>query len=368
MDEREAKQIALQILKQHMPDCDFLVESEKVDVSGICNGKRIEAEVKAMGVVRIDNLLGFFSLAILHLRRNRSLDSLGVVLVGAERVGAKARNAVEEFMYEFAPELGWGLFDRSGGLRLRISAFDIDVHEASSKPIYKPKARGRLFSDLNRWMWKILLLSDSPPANFPRHARSHPQNPMSLSQIANVSHQKGYEFARDMEDRRYLRRDHEGFHPLQVRELLEEWVREDAFSPAPRISVRRIFPGPPGLALPLDNILLSTSKARIAVGGFEASSRLGLIHASYSHPEVHIEGPIEAILHDLDVEICEPRDADFNIIRSPHSESVFRGAQVRDRVPIVDALQAALDVAGNPARGLEQAEYIVERIARWASA
>ena len=132
--------------------------------------------------------------------------------------------------------------------------------------------------------------------------------------------------------------------------------------------MRRMFPGAPGLALPLDNILLSISKAHIAVGGFEACSRLGLIHASYPNPEVHIKGPIEAILHDLNVEICEPRDAEFNIIRSRHSESVFRGAQVLDRVPIVDAIQAALDVAGNPARGLEQAEYIIERIARWAGA
>lgn len=67
------------------------------------------------------------------------------------------------------------------------------------------------------------------------------------------------------------------------------------------------------------------------------------------------------ILSRLECAACEPGDAVAYLDLRP-GKHAFRGVVQHGGVPVVDLVQAALDVASDPARGLEPAEHQVEII------
>lgn len=323
------------------------------------DGRRLVAEVKAVRQARVDDLIGRLSTAVLELRTSvQRADAIPVAMVHVPRFGGRSVAPVREFMAGVAPEAGWGLFDDREGYVLVIPALGVDSQQRGGrKPSSAPVAPRRLFTDLQRWLLKLLLLSRSPPADFPtQHPK--PLHPSDWAELGAVSHQTAYTLANELEKRGLLARADDGLHLLDPRRLLDEWLHEDALYPAPRVWVRDALRG-----RYIDEVFAG---APVAVGGFEAASRLGLLHvAGVGIPELHVRGRLDALLAGRGLVEVERRDADYGLIRAAHPESVFRGAQVLDRLPIVDVLQAALDVAGSKVRGSEQAEYLVDRILEW---
>ena len=61
------------------------------------------------------------------------------------------------------------------------------------------------------------------------------------------------------------------------------------------------------------------------------------------------------------LEETQERDAHF-ILRLTESQAIYRGRVIVDGLSYVDVLQAALDVARHPARGEEQASYILDHV------
>ena len=80
---------------------------------------------------------------------------------------------------------------------------------------------------------------------------------------------------------------------------------------------------------------------------------------------MHVEASSAKATFGRDLEPCATRDADVTLIVSRQVQSVFRGAVVRNDVRYVDILQAALDVSVHPARGAEQAEYVLGDVLGW---
>ena len=146
---------------------------------------------------------------------------------------------------------------------------------------------------------------------------------------------------------------------IRRRELIDLWFSEEKIRPARRIHVRSILGRKPD---PRALVRFKSRDAIGALGGFSACEALGVLHAPVNSIEVHIALPVNAFLERFKLEACDEGSAQLNLIASKHGESIFRGAIERDGMRVVDVFQAALDVVNHPARGLEQAEYIVELI------
>lgn len=351
---------ALDLLLKALPDAQAIKASTEGDFDlALEDGGRLTVQVKSLRQARVDDLIGRIATALLELRATARHDSRVVALVHVPKFGARSVAPVRAFMDQVAPEAGWGLFDDRGGQVLVIPALGIDQEQRSRrKPSAPAAAPRRLFTDLNRWLLKGLLLTGSPPVNFSSQARGRPLHPANWAELAGVSHQTAYTLSRELEKRGLLAQTDQGLQLLDPHKLIEEWLREDALYPAPRVWVRDALRG-----RPLDEVFAG---AQVVVGGFEAASRLGLLHvAGVGVPELHVRAPLESLLAERGLVQVEKRDASFGLVRSPFPESVFRGAQVLDRLPVVDVLQSALDVVASKARGNEQAEFLVERILEW---
>ena len=66
-----------------------------------------------------------------------------------------------------------------------------------------------------------------------------------------------------------------------------------------------------------------------------------------------------------DLHQCDERDADIFLARMPNFQSIIRGQVLRNRLPVVDILEAALSVYGRYPRGSEQAHFIITQVLGW---
>jgi hypothetical protein len=159
-----------------------------------------------------------------------------------------------------------------------------------------------------------------------------------------------------LEKNDFLRRSPRGLKLIRMRELIDLWFSEEKLRPARRIPVRSILGKKPDIRK------MAGPDSDGALGGFSACEALEVLHASVISMDVHIASPVDSILERFDLEECDEGAAHLNLIASRHRESVFRGSVEIGGIRVVDVFQAALDVVNHPARGLEQAEHIVELI------
>ena len=322
------------------------------------------AEAKSSKTASIDSILGLVARGVLRTQRiAKGADQTPFVLVVVPRVGPKTRRAVEHFMSENAPTCGWALTDPTGTTRLAIPPLSIDVEHCEFAPSPNWQRRGavRLFSDLNRWMFKVLLLADAPP-HFWDGPRSVVATPTELHRVAKVSVAKAHQFCEAIEKSGFLVRGRGGLNVVRRKTLMQTWFHNERANRVDSVPVRWIFGQPSGLQ---EILCRENTSGNFAVCGFEACRILGVQHGSIVRPEVYIDGNPETALSAYDLEPCDERDAHL-FLRTPRfPQSVFRARLMRDRLPVVDILQAALDVCDQPARGIEQAEYIVESVLGW---
>lgn len=104
-----------------------------------------------------------------------------------------------------------------------------------------------------------------------------------------------------------------------------------------------------------------------AMGGYFASAALDMLHSRRSTLYLHGRGSLVELRTKLDLIECAWREAQLVLVGSRNIESVSRAAAPRGGVIIVDKIQAALDVVNDPARGQEQASFVMERLLhRWS--
>jgi hypothetical protein len=77
-----------------------------------------------------------------------------------------------------------------------------------------------------------------------------------------------------------------------------------------------------------------------------------------------LKGSLAHVMDSWGLALCKDPTDDRAIVHVDivQSESVFFGGVVRDQLPCVDLWQAALDVCGDPNRGAEQAEAIIQEL------
>lgn len=304
--------------------------------------RHVLVSVKSIAAARVEALIGRLAEGTL-VGRAEAKGAVPMVVVVAPRLGPKSLEAAEEFMVSYAPDVGWGALDERGVVRLRVAAVGLDVHEEGERESAAPVRHSvkQPFSDLNRWLAKVLMKVPRNPVG-----GGGVRTAADLAEVAGVSRSKAYRFVRDFESLGYL--DGRRLVLRDLPSLLEDWVHEDRLVPAARVYVRGLFG-------PLESSGLG-GEGRV-LGGFAACEHHGLLHAPYQVPEVHVRA-VDAALDALGAGRCDARDAEAALIVSAYPESVFRAASGG----VVDPWQAALDVVASPARGLEQAELVRERI------
>jgi hypothetical protein len=143
---------------------------------------------------------------------------------------------------------------------------------------------------------------------------------------------------------------------------METWFHNERARRTEPLPVRSIFGRPTNLQ---DVFCRPGMPSDFAICGLEACRLLGVMHAPINRLEVYLEGDILTAMETLEIEPSDERDAHFYIRKAQFPQSVLRGRQVRDNLPVVDVLQAALDVCDQAARGAEQSEYIVSHVLGW---
>ncbi len=329
---------------------------------------RYAVRVLSVGTPRIADVIGRFATAVLHLHGLEGpSDERRLVVVVVSAFGRKMTREVSNFMGQYAPHLSWALIDHRHQLyfedphdQRKIST----VVEASLETPFFHRAHAgtrtsRLFTDLNAWMLKILLLR-----RLPERYWSGPcdeiDNPTRLAKVAGVANQTGHSFFKVFEELGFLRytRAH-GVKIVRPRELLDLWLADERQNPAVYTHARSVF----GQFEGLPALKRRSEVGLFAVGAFEACARHGVLHtAADNTPTIFTDVDIGLLAWKWDLEFCGRADAQLLLANTRQRESVFRGAVQIDGIPVVDILQAALDVASFPNRGLEQAEFVVERI------
>ena len=296
--------------------------------------RRILVEIKSVRAPRIKEVEGQLARAVLQLRRHTGVRAdLPVVLVMLDRYGPRLREHVGRFMREYAPNVGWGLMDQRGGAVVTIPALEVEWERAphSAEPdLFHFERRDRqLFTDLNRWMLKILLLRDAPENQW-GGPRRRPRHPTELAEIAGVSVSKAHHFTRAFEEEGYLRRSGDGLRLVRQEALLESWMQDEKNGSPKLVPVRALLPSETtvGSESPESALLLLPRQSwpQVALGGVHAAMRLGLSRVGGRQiPLVHTSISIAAAVKTWQLEVCARRDAGMILSQPLYPKSVFRG-------------------------------------------
>jgi hypothetical protein len=338
------------------------------DLVVVCPPSKFAARIVTVAAPRVADVLGRLAVAVLERETwcaRRGMSPFVAILTPA--FGPKMVEAVRDFVQRHADDVSWMLINPLGGHHLELKArTGLVVADHVAEPSHqaaRPGIRkGTIFSDLNRWMLKLLLLRDAP-ASYSVPFRGKVANPTHLGRVARVSVETAHQFVRTFAERDFLRVERGDLKLVRKKELLETLLAEE----------RQVSPvwtharSADGGTFDLDRALTSRPVGGIAVGGFEACRRYGLLHTAPGLPLILSEVPFNVLRAAWLLEPIGLNEAQLMIAEPRYRASVFRGVVDKSGVPIVDLLQAALDVAPMPGRGLEQAEFVIEEILSWRS-
>ncbi len=144
---------------------------------------------------------------------------------------------------------------------------------------------------------------------------------------------------------------------------METWFHNERARRTDPVPVRSIFGQPSSLQ---EVFCRQGMPGDVAICGFEACRQLDILHTPVIRSEVYLVGEFESAIDALELEACDERDAHFYLHKAQFAQSILRGRVVRENLPVVDVLQAALDVCDQAARGAEQAEYIINHVLGWS--
>jgi hypothetical protein len=310
--------------------------------------------------IRLPDLLGRLALLALEARHGgRAGGKAPVLVVVTNSLSARTISEIESFMASRLPDLEWGLLDGQGNVRFLAPSLGLDLAETGIR--VRDKGPGRqskeLFSDLNRWMAKILLLRRLPARQW-GGPTGMIGTPTDLARIAKVSAETAHRFVRTFEQHGFIRRSTKGLQLLHAEALLEAWLASERQVQVHRTALRWYLGKPKSL----QEAFSPHSATTLVVGGFEATRRLGLLHTDSGLLEVHAVGDWRAEIPQWKVEPCQPDQADLFLLHPACPNSIVRASVAGNNLPTVDVLQAALDVVHSPARGPEQARFLMEHI------
>lgn len=319
------------------------------------------AALKVASEGRSDRLVPLLAQAVLEARCAAGAKARPLAIVAAPRIPQRAAQQVLKFAAEFATDAAVGVIDFEGFRAFRGPQLE-ELNAAAAAHRATPRlaaASGRLLSDLNQWMLKVLLAPELPERLLSA-PRGRYRNASELARAAGVSVMSAFRFVQQLQHERHL--DESASHLSLVRrnDLFDRWQALSARS-AREAPMRFVLPGNARGHL---RKALTGGKACLAL--FAAADALQLGFVSGVPPYVYVDRLRPSRLADWKgLRPCAPGEAPDVIVReAPAPQSVFRGAVNADGVAACDVLQVWVDVAAHPSRGREQADLIRRRVLR----
>jgi hypothetical protein len=325
-------------------------------------GMEYAVEIKAAPEGRADRLVPLFAQAVLESSRAAGLKAAPLAVVAAPRISPRAAEQVMQFAERYAPDVGAGVIDLEGLAMFRGAHLDQMNERGRALPVSVRRSvpeSGRLFSDLNQWMLKVLLAPELPEGLLSA-PRAQYRNASQLARAANVSVMSAFRFVQQLQREGYLHESAPHLNLVRRDDLFGRW---QAFSAGSRreVPMRFVLQGDSQGQL---RRMLGGGRACLAL--FAAADALKLGHVRGVPPYVYVQRMQPTSLAAWrNVRPCQPGEAPDVIVRqAPAPQSVFRGAVRSGGVAACDVLQVWVDVAGHPSRGREQADLIRKRVLR----
>lgn len=306
-----------------------------------------------------------------------------LAIVGAKSVSEALVRDLDRFAQEYAPDAAVGLVDLEGFQWFRGPGLDPSMNAPRGRAQQRLRVRApeaavsHLFSDLNQWMLKVLL-APGIPSDLLNAPRGEYRNASQLAAASNVSVMSAFRFLRQLGIESFLDESSALLSLVRVEELLRRWQAE-SLRPSRDVPMRWILRGEPArqlhdaLRAQAPEAAASSSRSRraesppprLCLGLFAAADALGLGFVHGVAPLVYLERLELGVLERLGLSLEAPGASPDLYVRVPGArESVFRGAVMRDGLPVSDVVQVWLDAAAYPARGPEQADLIYRRVLR----
>lgn len=353
------------------------------------DGRDVLIERKRLSTVRHDDLAGRLAVGVLSLRRHALEQDAIVPLVVVElpHLSEEAAAVARKFMATHAGDVDWALAADDGDFvihapRVGGECSKITPRGHKRRSLTPSRRRPSLFTDLNEWMLKVLLLGDAPKEMW-GGPRGPTRTVRELAEKANVSVPHAHRFVRTFEERDHLRVTDEGIALVRKPALMDAWLQAVRQASREAVPVRWLL-GEPGSLDEIfagsdegifakrifdETVFASTDSAEakrpvVALGGFDACRAHGVLHTKSTGAEVHVRASLQEACAAFDLEPCDDKDAHLTLLPTRRGEAIFRGVVMHQggAIPVVDILQAALDVAPHPARGIEQAEHIIHDV------
>lgn len=289
-------------------------------------------------------------------------------ILAAPSISEKMARELREYAAKHLPGVAWALLDGHGRTEFHNAPLQPGPHAPSvppPEPLIARTARKEKvdpFTDLNRWMLKVLLapLLEERFLSAPRQTLAHT---LELAKAAEVSEPHAKRLVRRLRQLGFLE-TRPALHLVRIKELLDQWSANSRSAAGDDVPARLLLPSRDARATLIQNIRKTLGDdaargprgSRVALGLFAAADLLGLGHVSGTATHLYVEGDDPEGWKRLGlVPTASQENAQFFIRRAAWPESLFRGAITRDGAPFTDALQTWLDVQNHPARGAEQA-------------
>ena len=343
----------------------------------------VVVDVKLSPDNRRDRLFPLLAQAILDAQASargaEGVTAAPLAVVAAPRISDERARELLAYAAAVAPDVMVGVIDAEGRRVCsddRFEGLNAEPRRRAARAVPVAMSGQFVFSDLNQWLLKVLL-APHVPESLLRAPRARYRNASELAQAAGVSVMSAWRLVSHLRAGHFLDDSARELRVMRPEALLERWqaavqgvwqevalrwiIRGD---PSQQLgaSLRKYGAEPPSPA-PRRAHPRSRPRPRVCLALFEAADALGvgLVHGAPRH--LYLEALDRGALDALGLMVSESADrADVRVRIPRYPNAVFRGAVVRHGLPVADVLQVWLDVAGNPARGQEQADHIRRQV------
>lgn len=332
---------------------------------------------------RRDRLVPLLAQAILDAQASaRGAEGVAVAplaVVAAPRISDEHARELVAYAAAVAPGIMVGVIDAEGRRLFsdrRFEGLNAEPRRPLA-PVVPVAISGQLvFSDLNQWLLKVLLAPHLPESLL-RAPRARYRNATELAQAAGVSIMSAWRLVSHLRSGHFLDDSRRELRVMRAGALLERWQAavQGAWQ---EVALRWIIRGDPSRQLEASLRKYAAQalsvesyaprrrarprpRACLALFGAADALGVGLVHGAPRH--LYLEALDPDALRALGLMGPESADqADVRVRIPRYPNAVFRGALIRDGLPVADVLQVWLDVASDPARGQEQADHIRRRV------
>ena len=331
-------------------------------------------EIKSQAPFRKSEFLGAVAHGIIALHGLHAPDQglKPLLAVWVENARPNAAPEFESYVSRHAPWLNWLMVDASGWRKWKIAGEQGEERPARAEPDHSRRPRtmkSNPFAPRLQWMLKLLLLPGLDRKYWSGQDRQ-PESVSDLAAKAGVSKSHAWNLVSLLEQRGYLRREGRGFQFPGLRRLLEDWCAFVRLKPDRIIGAVSVYPersADKSLAGVLARLrapshaVAEPGQGAIVLGGHRACHMLDLGRSNIRSVRLYVDDVAHALLR-LDLVPAEGDSPLLEIVEPKARDSVFRASIRRDRYHVADILQLYLDLRSSAARGVEQSDFLFERV------